>query len=72
MDGDVGEGRCGCELSQDGQEPGCREVPDLVVGDADVGDDLFEPGAALEGELDLDRCPLGGEKDGVGEMLPPL
>ena len=72
MDDDVPVGRNGSQLAQDGHEPRQREIPDLVVGDADVEDDLFEPGATLQRELDLDRGPLRGEEDGVGEMLPSL
>ena len=72
MDDDVPVGRNGSQLAQDGHEPRQGEIPDLVVGDADVEHDLFEPSAALERELDLDRRLPWSEEDGVGEMLPPL
>jgi len=44
----------------------------VVVGDADVEDDLLESLAALAGELDLDRRLLRGEQDAVGEVRAPL
>ena len=43
MDDDVPVGRNGSQLAQDGHEPRQGEIPDLVVGDADVEHDLFEP-----------------------------
>ena len=66
MDDDVPVGRNGSQLAQDGHEPRQGEIPDLVVGDADVEHDLFEPGATLQRELHLDRRPLRGKEDGVG------
>ena len=44
----------------------------MVVGDADVEDDLLESLAALAGELDLDRRLLRSEQDAVGEVGAPL
>ena len=65
---DVAEGALGGEV---GERPvGARrcEVHDAVVLDAQVGDDLLQAGAALERELHLDRNPLGGMEDAVGEV----
>jgi hypothetical protein len=51
------------------EEPWWGEVPDLLVGDAEVEDDLFDALAALERELDLDRrCGVAVE-DRVGEVV---
>jgi len=62
--------RCG-ELAQDWQQSRDGEVPDVVVGDADVEHDLLEPYAALAGQLDLNRG-LRREQDAVGEIRAPF
>jgi hypothetical protein len=41
----------------------------LVVGDAEVEDDLLDALAALERELDLDRRRGVAAEDGVGEVV---
>jgi hypothetical protein len=69
VDGDVGEGVVGGEFVEGVVESGWGEVPDVVVVDAEVGEDLLEAGAAFEGELDLDRDPFGCAEDGVGEVV---
>lgn len=73
MDFDVGVGRrFGGELAQNRQKPRRGEVPDLVVGDAQVENDLLEPAAALAGQLDLDRGLLRCVQDAVGEVRAPF
>jgi len=72
VNNDVGVGRCGGKLAQSREEARRGEVPDLVVGDAEVEHDLFEPLAALAGEFDLDRRLLRSKQETVGEVSAPL
>ena len=59
----------GGALAEPREESGRGEVPDLVVGDAEVEDDLVDPLAALERELDLDRGLRVAVQDRVGEVV---
>jgi hypothetical protein len=72
VDGDVVVGRRRGELEEGGPEPFGGEVPDRVVVPAQLLDDRCEPGAALEGELDLDRDPLVAGEDCVGQAGPAV
>ena len=62
-------GHLGGAFSEVRDEPGRGEVPDLLVGDAEVEDDLFDALAALERELDLDRRRGVAVEDRVGEVV---
>jgi hypothetical protein len=65
---DVAERALGGEVCECSVGTGRCEVDDPVVVDAEAGDDLLQAGAALERELDLDRDPLGGVEETVGEV----
>ncbi len=71
---DVAERVVRGEVAQDAVQPAAGEVPDLVVVEAEVGDDLLEPATALERQLDLDRNTLGRVQDRVGQVSakPPV
>src|SRR5207244_2520050 len=51
-----------CDFFERWHEPRGGEIPDLVVGLAEIADDLVEAGATLEVELDLDRGPLWADE----------
>ena len=67
---DVLPGALGGDRLQRRDEGWAGEVPDALVGVAGLADDLSEPAAVLQGQLDLDRdLALGGGEDGVGQVV---
>jgi len=69
VDGHVRVGHLGGALAQVREEPRRGEIPDLLVGDAEIEDDLLDALAALERELDLDRRRGVAVEDRVGEVV---